>query len=86
MLHHYRQSELMELFSRFSPMQMDDGVMIKDGHFPSSIYIERMDAWVALDRQMEKTVTPDIVGREELRSHWADCLIGRDEVIDFAGF
>ena len=44
MLHHYRQSELMELFSRFSPMQMDDGVMIKDGHFPSSIYIERMDA------------------------------------------
>jgi hypothetical protein len=43
-LHHYCQASLMEMFPRYRPMQMKDGVMIKDGHFPSSIYIERTDA------------------------------------------
>lgn len=41
MLHHGRQPQLAEVFPDYTPSQMEDGLSIRAGHFPSSIYIER---------------------------------------------
>jgi len=41
MLHHHHRSDLGKIFPHYNPMPMEDGVMTEEGHFPSSIYIER---------------------------------------------
>lgn len=40
LLHHERQSALRRLFPRYEPMQIDRGVRVQHGHYPSSIYLE----------------------------------------------
>jgi len=42
MLHHERQMELMKILPRYRPMKNDDGIVEKPGHFPSSIFLERI--------------------------------------------
>ncbi len=39
MLSHRRQAELQQLLPNFQPAKFEDGLMIADGHFPSSIYL-----------------------------------------------
>ncbi|MEX2166033.1 MAG: class I SAM-dependent methyltransferase [Methyloceanibacter sp.] len=42
MLHHERQMELMKILPRYRPMKNDDGIVEKPGHYPSSIFLERI--------------------------------------------
>jgi methyltransferase family protein len=40
LLHHERQAALGRLFPRYQPMQIERGLRVQDGHYPSSIYLE----------------------------------------------
>ena len=41
MLHHARQRELMALFPSYRPSTTEDGVLVRPGHYPTSIFLER---------------------------------------------
>ncbi len=42
MLHNKRQSELRKLFPNYRPAQHQDGICLTPGHFPSSLYFQRV--------------------------------------------
>jgi predicted O-methyltransferase YrrM len=42
MLHHQRLSELMRFFPNMIPRTFDEGLTLKKGHFPSSIFLRRV--------------------------------------------
>lgn len=42
MLQHRRTEQLKPLFSNYRPAQFEDGIMIKSGHAPSSIFLKRV--------------------------------------------
>ena len=44
MLHHNRRHGMAELLPAYSPAETVDGLTIKPGHFPSSVYLERIPA------------------------------------------
>jgi hypothetical protein len=41
MLHHKRRDQLKQLLPNYAPAEMDEGLIIRQGHFPSSIYLRR---------------------------------------------
>ncbi|HEX5397662.1 MAG TPA: class I SAM-dependent methyltransferase [Verrucomicrobiae bacterium] len=42
MLHHKRQEELSKMFPSYNPARYQGGVRIGEGHFPSSIFLQRV--------------------------------------------
>jgi predicted O-methyltransferase YrrM len=40
LLHHERQAELAQLFTRYEPMQIERGVRTRHGHYPNSMYLQ----------------------------------------------